>query len=113
MAKVAPFSATEPGMANVEVLLPLALTLMDEGDLDLSTVLSCLTYGPASCFGLEAGTLAVGSFADFVLFDSTAQWDWTLDNRKTKGQNSPYFGESFTGRVMSTFISGQRVYHLA
>ena len=113
MAKVAPFSATEPGMANVEVLLPLVLTLMDEGDLDLSTVLSCLTYGPASCFGLEAGTLAVGSFADFVLFDSTAQWDWTLDNRKTKGQNSPYFGESFTGRVMSTFISGQRVYHLA
>ena len=112
MAKIAPFAATEPGMANVEVLLPLAMQLMDEGDLDLPTILSCLTYGPASCFGLEAGTLTVGSFADFVLFDSTDQWRWTLANRKTKGQNSPYFGEYFTGRVMSSFISGQRVYQL-
>ncbi|MBJ7539433.1 dihydroorotase [Marinomonas transparens] len=113
MAKIAPFAATEPGMANVEILLPLVMQLMDEGDLDFSTVLSCLTSGPAACFGLEAGSLAVGSFADFLIFDSTVHWKWTVENRKTKGQNSPYFGEEFIGRVMATFISGQKVYQMA
>lgn len=113
MAKIAPFAATEPGMANVEILLPLALQLMDEGDFDLTTLLSCLTSGPANCFGLEAGSLAVGSFADFVLFDSTARWTWSYEGRRTKGHNSPYFGEEFIGRVMSTYVSGQQVYQVA
>jgi dihydroorotase len=110
MAKIAPFAATEPGMANVEILLPLAMKLMDEGDLDFSTLLTCLTSGPAACFGLEAGSLSVGSFADFMLFDSTAHWTWNYEDRKTKGHNSPYFGDGFVGRVVSTYISGQRVY---
>lgn len=110
MAKIAPFAATEPGMANVEILLPLAMTLMDEGDLDFSTLLTCLSSGPAACFGLEAGSLAVGSFADFMLYDSTACWTWSYNDRKTKGHNSPFFGNEFFGRVVSTYISGQRVY---
>ncbi|BFM50534.1 dihydroorotase [Marinomonas sp. THO17] len=113
MAKIAPFAATEPGMANVEVLLPLAMTLLDEGDLDFATLLSCLTSGPAACFGLEAGSLAVGSFADFILFDSTARWYWDSSKRKTKGHNSPYFGDEFIGQVTDTYISGQRIYQLS
>ncbi|WP_067221003.1 dihydroorotase [Marinomonas gallaica] len=113
MAKVAPFAATEPGMANVEVLLPLALRLMDEGDLSLDQLLTALTYGPAACFGLEAGSLAVGSFADFVIFDSTDRWLWDHPTRKSKGLNSGFTGEQMTGRVVQTFISGQRVYTLS
>ncbi|WP_425642521.1 dihydroorotase [Marinomonas gallaica] len=113
MAKVAPFAATEPGMANVEVLLPLALRLMDEGDLSLDQLLTALTYGPAACFGLEAGSLAVGSFADFVIFDSTDRWLWDHSTRKSKGLNSGFTGEQMTGRVVQTFISGQRVYTLS
>lgn len=113
MAKVAPFAATEPGMANVEVLLPLALRLMDEGDLSLDQLLTALTYSPAACFGLEAGSLAVGSFADFVIFDSTDRWLWDHSIRKSKGLNSGFTGEQMTGRVVQTFISGQRVYTLS
>lgn len=113
MAKVAPFAATEPGMANVEVLLPLALRLMDEGDLELGQLLTALTNGPAACFGLEAGSLTVGSFADFVIFDSTEKWTWDQNNRKSKGSNSGFSGEQMVGRVCQTFISGQRVYALS
>lgn len=112
MAKVAPFAATEPGMANVEVLLPLALRLMDEGDLPLGQLVAALTHGPATCFGLEAGSLSVGSFADFVVFDSTDKWVWDHSTRKSKGCNSGFMGEPMAGRVLQTFISGQRVYSL-
>lgn len=109
MAKVAPFAATAPGMANVEVLLPLALQLVEQG-LDIATVLSRITAGPASCFGLEAGSLAVGGFADFVLYKEDSSWQWTPENRKTKGHNSPYMGENFTGKVLATYVSGQCVF---
>ncbi|RDL43257.1 dihydroorotase [Marinomonas piezotolerans] len=113
MAKIAPFAATEPGMANVEVLLPLALRLMDEGDLPLELLLQALTTGPAACFGLEAGSLAVGSFADFIVFDSTVTWTWDASERKSKGRNSGFSGEELTGRVLQTYISGQLVYSLS
>ncbi len=110
MAKIAPFSATEPGMANLEILLPLAMTLMDEGDLDFNLLLSCLTQGPASCIGIDAGSIAVGSYADIVLFDSTARWEWSGSNKKTKGQNSAWLGESLIGKVVTTYLSGQKVF---
>lgn len=113
MAKVAPFAATEPGMANVEVLLPLALRLMDEGDLELGQLVTCLTQGPAACFGLEAGSLAVGSFADFVIFDSTENWTWNAETRRSKGSNSAFANHPMIGRVTQTYISGQRVYALS
>ncbi|MFT2110424.1 dihydroorotase [Marinomonas sp. 2405UD68-3] len=110
MAKVAPFSATEPGMANIEVLLPLAMKLVDEGALDLKTLLTCLTIGPASCFGIDAGSLRTGSFADFCLFDSRCRWTWALDDKKTKGHNSPYLGHEIIGKVKATYLSGKKVY---
>ncbi|WCN10834.1 dihydroorotase [Marinomonas mediterranea] len=110
MAKVAPFAATEPGMANVEILLPLALQLMDEGDLSLTDVIKTLTCGPASCFGLEAGSLKPGSFADFILFDSTQTWVWDDSSRRSKGHNSAFDGVELTGRVTQTYVSGQCIY---
>ena len=109
MAKVAPFAATEPGMANIEVLLPLALRLVDDGMIDLNVVLACLTIGPASCFGIDAGSLSKGSFADFFLFDSTLHWTWSVNERRTKGHNSPFFGDEMVGKVKATYVSGNQV----
>lgn len=109
MAKIAPFAATEPGMANIEVLLPLAMRLVDDGMIDLSVLLSCLTIGPASCFGIDAGSLSKGSFADFFLFDSTCHWQWRPENRRTKGHNSPFFGDEMIGKVQATYVSGNKV----
>lgn len=112
MAKIAPFAATAPGMANVEILLPLALTLMDEGDLDVQSLVRCLTIGPAECLGLDAGSLQVGSYADLVLFDSTVNWRWTPETRKSKGHNSPWINELISGRVTATYLAGREVYKL-
>jgi dihydroorotase len=49
-AKLAPFGATEPGISSVELLLPLAMTLVQDGLLDLPTLLARLSAarrGPA------------------------------------------------------------------
>lgn len=105
-AKQAPFGATEPGISSVELLLPLALTLVEEGLLDLPTLLARLTSGPANALRLAAGELMAGGAADLVLFDPTAstvageQWH-------SRGTNSPFMGHCLPGAVRYTVVDGR------
>ncbi|VXA95880.1 Dihydroorotase-like protein [Pseudomonas sp. 8AS] len=105
-AKLAPFGATEPGISSVELLLPLALTLVEDGLLDLPTLLARLTAGPAKALRLPAGRLAVGAPADLLLFDAQAQ---TLagETWHSKGGNSPFIGHCLPGKVRYTLVDGR------
>lgn len=104
-AKLAPFGATEPGISSVELLLPLALTLVEDGLLDLPTLLQRLSSGPAHALRLPVGELKVGAAADLVLFDPKAstvageQW-------RSKGENCPFIGHCLPGAVRYTLVDG-------
>ncbi|MFC5694984.1 dihydroorotase [Pseudomonas sp. GCM10022186] len=108
-AKLAPFGATEPGISSVELLLPLAMTLVQDGLLDLPTLLARLTAGPARALRLPAGRLAVGAPADLVLFDPQAS---TLagETWKSKGDNCPFIGHCLPGRVRHTLVDGRIIF---
>ncbi|MBD2839553.1 dihydroorotase [Pseudomonas sp. JM0905a] len=108
-AKLAPFGATEPGMSGVELLLPLAMTLVQDGLLDLPTLLARLTVGPARALRLPAGRLAVGAPADVVLFDPQAT---TLagETWKSKGDNCPFIGHCLPGKVRYTLVDGRIIF---
>ncbi|MBO3278302.1 dihydroorotase [Pseudomonas schmalbachii] len=104
-AKNAPFAATEPGISSVELLLPLAMTLVQDGLLDLPTLIARLSHGPASALRLPAGQLAVGQAADIVLFDpqdSTVAGESWL----SRGQNCPFLGHCLPGSVRYTLMDG-------
>lgn len=104
-AKLAPFGETEPGISGVQLLLPLAMTLMQDGLLDLPTLLARLTCGPAQALRLPAGQLQVGNAADILLFDPQAStvagesWD-------SRGRNSPFLGHCLPGAVRYTLVDG-------
>ncbi|GLZ85165.1 dihydroorotase [Metapseudomonas resinovorans] len=108
-AKLAPFGATEPGISSVELLLPLAMTLVQDGLLDLPTLLARLTAGPARALRLPAGRLAVGAPADLVLFDPQAS---TLagETWKSKGDNCPFIGHCLPGKVRYTLVDGRIIF---
>ena len=108
-AKLAPFAATEPGISSVELLLPLALKLVEEGLLDLPTMLARLSCGPASALRLPAGRLAVGAPADLLLFNPKEQ---TLAGEQwfSKGRNCPFLGEQLPGKVRYTLVDGHISY---
>lgn len=105
-AKLAPFGATEPGISSVELLLPLAMTLVEDGLFDLPTLLARLSSGPAQALRLPAGELKVGGAADLVLFDPQAstvvgeQWH-------SRGQNCPFVGHCLPGAVRYTLVDGR------
>ncbi len=112
-AKLAPFPATEPGIAGLETLLPLTLKLADEGVLDLATAVAAITCGPARTLGLEAGTLTTGASADLCIVDPDAYWTFEREHMHSRGRNTPFHGWSFEHRVSHTFIDGQLVFEHA
>ncbi|MBI2778691.1 MAG: dihydroorotase [Gammaproteobacteria bacterium] len=111
-AKLAPFSATEPGISSLDTLLPLSLRLVDEDVLTLSEVLACLTHKPAQILGIEAGTLSSGAPADICIFDPQRYWELTESTLLSRGRNTPFMGWEFKGRVTHTLLAGKIVYEL-
>jgi dihydroorotase len=108
-AKLAPFAATEPGISSVQLLLPLAMSLVQDGLLDLPTLLARLSSGPAEALRLPAGRLAVGAAADIVLFDPQAS---TLAGERwySKGSNCPFIDHCLPGAVRYTLVDGHISY---
>ena len=108
-AKLAPFGETEPGISSADVLLPLALTLVEDGLLDLPTLLARLTSGPAAALALPAGKLQAGLPADVVLFDRNSS---TLvgESWYSKGRNCPFMGHCLPGSVRYTIVDGRISY---
>lgn len=108
-AKAAPFAETEPGISSAELLLPLAMTLVEDGLVDLPTLIARLTTGPASALRLSAGQLAVGQAADIVLFDMNSS-TVVGENWYSKGRNCPFIGHCLPAKVSYTLVDGRIVY---
>jgi len=109
-SKRLPFEEAASGAVALETLLPAALRLYHSGDLDLPTLFRALSLNPARRLGLPSGRLAGGAPADLILFD--ANKPFVLDRFKllSKSKNTPFDGARMQGRVLATYVAGQRVY---
>lgn len=108
-AKRVPFAASAPGISSVEILLPLALTLVADGLLELPALLSRLTSGPASALNLPAGSISLHGRADITLFDPVAA-SLIGQNWLSKGANCPFIGKGAPCKVTHTISHGRLVY---
>jgi dihydroorotase len=111
-AKMAPFPDTEPGISNLETLLPLTLKLVQEGVMDLATAIARLTCGPADILGLPLGRLTIGAPADICIFDPEHHWTLRAEQLTSQGKNTPFDGWEMPGRVHYTLRQGRIVFAL-
>lgn len=112
-AKLGAFPETAPGIAALETLLPLTLSLTEKNNaLTLMRAISFITQKPAQILGLKAGTLTVGYPADICIFNPSAQWEVNRQNWHSVGTNTPFWGKTFTGRVTHTIQTGRIIYTL-
>ena len=109
-AKMAPFSASEPGISSLESLLPWLLHLVDEGQLSLQQAIASLTSGPASVLQQPLGQLQLGQPADLTLFDPQASWQLDQSSAFSAGQNTPSWQQPLTGRVEASLVAGELRY---
>ncbi|RMG31813.1 MAG: dihydroorotase [Gammaproteobacteria bacterium] len=112
-AKRNPFPMTEPGISGLDTLLSLGLRLVEEGVLDLPTLVMRLCTAPGRILGLEAigtGRLLPGRRADLVLVDPDAVWRVTPEQLLSAGHNTPFMGWELRGRVTHTLVGGRVVF---
>ena len=106
------FEHAPNGITGLETALGLCLRwLHKEWKLPLGRVLSLLSAQPAALLGLKGrGTLAVGSFADVVVFDPKAEWTYHAKETHSKAHNTPFDGWTMQGRVRWTISEGRIAY---
>jgi dihydroorotase len=109
-SKRLPFEEAASGAVGLQTLLPAALRLVHGGQLSLSQLFRALSFNPAQRLGLPQGRLKVGAPADLVLFDKDTPF--VLDRFKlaSKSKNTPFDGARMEGKVLGTWVAGQRVY---
>jgi dihydroorotase len=99
------------GIIGLETSLAVTLqTLYHSKEMSLSDVLALMTHKPAAIIKSDRGTLAPGQAGDVTLFDPDATWVLTLADIKSRSANSPWLGQTLTGRVRSTIVGGQVVF---
>ena len=111
--KELPYDQAPSGFPGLETSLAVLLTdLVSTGRMTLVNLIEKMTWAPAELFGLDAGTLSVGSKADVAIFDPALEW--TVDAKKfySKAKFSPFDGKKLKGRVTHTICNGKIVYKL-
>lgn len=104
-----PFADAEPGMAGAETLLPLTLTLVRDGVIDLARAFELLAANPAKLLGVEAGRLEVGTEADIAIVDPARPWIVNSDKMAAAAGNTPFDRRPVEGRVTALFKGGARI----
>jgi len=107
--KAKPITEAPSGIIGLETALPLAITyLVREGHLTLRQVLEKMSFNPAQMYHLDAGYLAEGGPADFILIDEKGLQTFT--QYESKAENTPFTGWELQGVVKETVCNGAIVY---
>jgi len=107
-----PFAEASDGAVGLETLLAAALRLHHSGDVPLVTLLRAMTSRPADILGIDAGRLAVGAPADFILVDLDYPWVVAEAALRSRSRNTAFEGARLAGKVVATYVGGNRVFAL-
>ncbi|MFZ3582196.1 dihydroorotase [Loktanella sp. DJP18] len=109
-SKRLPFAQAAAGAVGLQTLLPAALRLVHGGQIDLPRLFRALSLNPAHLLRLPAGRLTTGAPADLVLFDPDAPFVLDRSTLLSKSRNTPFDGARLQGRVIGTWVAGNRVH---
>lgn len=109
--KEAAFADAPNGIVGLETALGVVLTrVVNEGVIDLATMVERMSCQPARAFNLPGGTLTEGAVADVTVFDATETWTVDPAAFLSKSRNTPFTGWELTGRPRVTIVDGRIVW---
>lgn len=105
-AKNAPFDLTEAGASGIDTAWSVALSLVDEGVLELPQLIRACHAQPLEVLGQPAQGLAVGARADVVLIDRSQRGPVEPAAFASRGRNTPLAGQATGGQVALSCVAG-------
>ena len=102
--------SSSPGIPNLETVVPLLLTEVNRGNIDLKIIPKIFSQNAAKVYGLEnKGEIAIGKDADFTVIDLKQEGKFNIEDFKTKAEYSPFDGWSYVGMPVMTIVNGKVV----
>jgi len=104
------FAEAANGVVGLETAVPLLLDrLVRTGVVDLPTLVTRLSTGPARLLNLPGGSLAPGAAADVTILD--LEQGWTVDPAtfRSRSRNTPFAGTTGTGAPWMILVGGRKV----
>ncbi len=101
------FPEAADGIVGLETAVSLLLDrLVRPGIVDLPTLVTRLSSGPARVLNLPGGSLAPGAAADLTILD--LEQPWTVDPMRfrSRSRNTPFGGWTGTGAPWMTIVGG-------
>jgi dihydroorotase len=106
------FDYAPNGITGLETSLAISLEiLVRQNKFKLSKVIDLMTRRGADILKLLAGTLAEGAAADICVFNPDESWRYDAKAGFSKSSNSPWHGQTLKGRVKTTVVNGEVVFH--
>lgn len=102
--------ASSPGIPNLETVVPLLLTEVNRGNLDLNLIPKIFSENAAKIFGLKnKGKISVGYDGDLTVVDLKREGKFDISEFKTKAEYSPFDGWQYKGQTVMTIVNGNIV----
>lgn len=103
------FEIAANGIIGLETALPLALSLVEDGVIDIFRMIDAMAVEPGRIIGIPR-TLDPGAPADITVIDPDARYVYYAANGKSKSRNTPFDGWELKGCAAWTIVDGQIVY---
>ena len=101
------FAEAANGIAGLETAVSVLLDrLVRPGLIDLPTLVTRLSAGPARLFNLPGGSLAPSAPADITILDLEKPWTVEPASFCSRSQNTPFAGWTGTGAPWMTIVGG-------
>jgi dihydroorotase len=106
--KTVAFAEAPAGAIGLELALPLLWqTFVASHTWDALTLWRALSTHPAQCVQVAPPAIAVGQAAELTLFDPQATWTVTAQSLHSLAINTPWLGQTLTGRVLRVWNAGK------
>jgi hypothetical protein len=106
-AKLAPFGETEPGISSVEISCLWRLTLVEDGLLDLPTLLARLSSGPAAALRLAGRASCRLAEPRIWSYSTRAVRPWPASAGTRKAAIARSSGIACPGRCATPWLTGE------
>ena len=101
------FAEAAKGIVGLETAVALLLDrLVRPGLIDLATLVTRLSSGPARLLNLPGGSLAPGAVADITILDLDQAWTVDPSTFRSRARNTPFGGWSGAGAPWMTIVGG-------